>query len=131
MATLIESLSALAIFAIGASASATWLAQSTVRSSQASARVSALAVATDMEARLRANPRGVGAGDYQYAIPAAFDCSRACSPAEVAAVDLAAFGRDVKRAMGERATGVVTCHGGVCLIRIIWPGGRLEWGMAP
>ena len=131
MATLIESLTALAVFAIGASASATWLAQSTAHTSQASARVRALAIASDMEARLRAHRAGVHAGHYRHAIPAKIDCRKACSPAQLAQHDLAAFHAALASAWGPGANGEVACDQGACLIRITWPGGALHWGVAP
>ncbi|KJV34647.1 type IV pilus modification PilV family protein [Luteibacter yeojuensis] len=102
MATLIESLTALAIFAVGASASASWLAQSTHATARASARTRALALATDVEARLRAG----GAAD----------------PAHLRA--------RARQALGGAATGEVTCGPGACLIRLRWPGGALDWGVA-
>ncbi|MGA7440498.1 MAG: hypothetical protein WBW32_20440 [Luteibacter sp.] len=129
MATLIESLTALGIFAIGSSVSATWVGQSSQRSAQAARQLRALVVATDMEARLRANPEGVRAGDYQYAIPASFDCTvKGCLANQIAAVDLAVFHDEVARALGRGATGAVRCDGGRCVIHLRWPGGHLDWG---
>ncbi|UPG91954.1 prepilin-type N-terminal cleavage/methylation domain-containing protein [Luteibacter aegosomaticola] len=131
MATLIESLTAMAVFAIGASASASWVAQSSARSAQAGARLKALAVVTDMEARLRANPEGVRAGDYQYAIPARIQCrSEGCSSRAAAGDDLARFDVAAARAFGPEARGGLRCSEGWCMVRLRWPGGWLDWGVA-
>jgi prepilin-type N-terminal cleavage/methylation domain-containing protein len=132
MATLIESLTAMAVFAIGASASATWVAHSSARSAQAGARLRALAVVTDMEARLRANPEAVRAGDYQYANPAGFNCRfDACSSRALAGDDLARFHGAVARAFGPQARGAPHCSDGRCVVQLRWPAGWLDWGMAP
>jgi Tfp pilus assembly protein PilV len=131
MATLIESLTAAAVFAIGASATATWVAQSSARSTQAGARLRALTVAADMEARLRANPVGVRAGDYHYANPAPSACRLGCAPDQVAAADLAAFQAGLAGALGPGAHGDVACDDHACAVRIRWTGGALDWGVGP
>ncbi|MGN6479610.1 type IV pilus modification PilV family protein [Luteibacter sp.] len=131
MTTLIESLTAAAVFAIGASATATWVAQSSFRSTQAGARVRALTLAADMEARLRANPAGVRAGDYHYANPAPPACRVGCAPGQVASADLAVFQAGLAGALGPGAHGGVACEDNACVIRIRWPGGALDWGVGP
>lgn len=131
MATFIESLTAMAVFAIGASVSATWVAHSSARSAQASARLKALSVVTDMEARLRANPDGVRAGDYRYAIPAQISCRfEGCSSRAAAGDDLARFDDAAVRAFGPAARGGTRCVEGRCMVRLRWPGGWLDWGAA-
>jgi prepilin-type N-terminal cleavage/methylation domain-containing protein len=102
MATLIESLTALAIFAVGASASASWLARSSQAAAHASARTRALAVATDAEARLRAG----------------------------GAPDVPRLRAEARRALGAAATADATCGEAACLVRLRWPGGTLDWGVA-
>jgi hypothetical protein len=131
MATLIESLTALAVFAIGSSVSTTWLAQSVVRTHQADAWLGALAAATELESRLRANPEGVLAGHYHYANPAPVWCVVGCTALAIAADDLYRFGTDIRRALGPGAEGSVRCRDVHCAIRIQWPGGRLVWGDVP
>ncbi|UPG96272.1 hypothetical protein [Luteibacter aegosomatissinici] len=131
MATLIESLTALAVFALGSSVSATWLAQSAVRTHRADAWLGALAAATELETRMRANPEGVLAGHYQYANPAAVWCNGGCTALAIAGDDLYRFSTDIRRALGPGAEGAVRCRAGHCAIRIQWVGGRLVWGDVP
>jgi hypothetical protein len=135
MATLIESLAAMAVFAIGAAGSATWVAHASARSAAAGQRLRALAVATDMESRLRANPEGVRSGDYRYAIPAEISPGPApvagLSIEATAADDLASFQGDIRRALGADARGAVRCAAARCAVVVRWPGGRLDWGVSP
>lgn len=135
MATLIESITAMAVFAIGASSSAAWVAQASARSTGAGQRLRALAIATDMEARLRANPAAVDAGDYRYAIPARLRGGPVGRPGvsvmDIAADDLARFRADIQRELGTRARGDVRCGAGRCTVALRWPGGGLDWHVAP
>jgi len=131
MTTFIESLTAAAVFAIGASVTATWVAQSSALSTQAGVRLRALTLAADMEARLRANPVGVRAGDYHYANPAPAGCRVGCVPGQLAAADLAAFQAELAGALGPGAHGSVACEDHACVVHIRWPGGALDWGVGP
>lgn len=135
MATLIESLAAMAVFAIGAAGSAAWVAHASARSAAAGQRLRALAVATDMESRLRANPEGVRAGDYHYAIPAQINPGpppvAGLSIAATATDDLASFQGDIRRALGARGRGAVRCAAYRCTVVVRWPGGQLDWGVSP
>jgi Tfp pilus assembly protein PilV len=131
MATLIESLTALAVFAVGSSASAVWLAQSITRTHEASTWLHALAEVTELESRLRANPDGVRAGDYHYANPAPISCAIGCSPRAIAQDDLYRFNTDIRRAVGRSAQGFARCVGQHCTVHVRWPSGGLDWGGLP
>ncbi len=61
----------------------------------AAAHADAVLLAHDLMERIRANPAGLAAGAYAFgnAAPASSDCvSGPCSPAEMAAFDLSAWG---------------------------------------
>ena len=131
MATLVESLTALAVFAVGSSVSATWLAQSAVQAQHAEAWLNALGAATELESRLRANPEGVRNGDYQYANPAPTRCSGGCQASAIAGDDLYRFRADIRRALGADARGYAQCRALHCTVHVRWPGGRLDWGGLP
>ncbi|QWT21826.1 hypothetical protein KPL74_07415 [Bacillus sp. NP157] len=132
MATLIESLTAIAVFAVGSSASAAWLARSTDEVADAGAHRVALGVAVDMAARVRANAHAARAGDYGWPVAAAVgraeaDCRRRCMPDRLARLDLRQFRDNLDLALGRAAQGEVRCAEGECVISIQWASGALAW----
>lgn len=95
--SLIESLVALAVFAIGSASTAAWVAQSMAVDARASRLVAATTIAVSVEARVR-----VGGGT-------------------VSDDDLRVFQAALIRRMGPAASGSVTCEPpAACVIRIAW-----------
>ncbi|MEX1827651.1 prepilin-type N-terminal cleavage/methylation domain-containing protein [Luteibacter sp. CQ10] len=106
--SLIECLVALAIFAIGSAAHATWLAHSLGVHARASRSFAATTVASNLATRMRANLDGVRRGDYT-------------KPANHR--DMTRFRRDLAEHLGPGASGKVDCEPDLsCRIRIDWAG---------
>lgn len=133
--SLIESLVALAIFAIGSASTATSIVHSMAIDSRASRLMAATTIAISLEERMRANRDGVVSGRYAWQgplrprtdIPAtslrASECDIACDSSGLAAHDLHAFRRALSVEMGDAAAGSVVCHtAATCVIRIAWAG---------
>jgi prepilin-type N-terminal cleavage/methylation domain-containing protein len=96
--SLIESLVALAVFAVGSAATATWVAQSMAIDARASRLVAATTIAVSVEARIRAGGGGTVSDD-----------------------DLRVFHAALIRRIGPAASGSVTCEPpAACVIRIAW-----------
>ncbi|WP_426284897.1 type IV pilus modification PilV family protein [Luteibacter sp. E-22] len=107
--SLIESLLALAVFAIGSASVATWVAQSMAIDARASRLVAATTIAVSMEARIRA-----GSGT-------------------VSDEDLRVFHAALKRQVGPAARGSVTCRpAAACAVQIAWATREvLSWPFDP
>lgn len=110
--SLIECLVALAIFAIGSAAHATWQAHSLAMHARASRSFAATTVALNLATRLRAARRRD---------------AREAKPANMPA--LARFEQELRAMVGARATGTVACDpDDSCRIRIAWAGREeLSW----
>ncbi|WP_448097250.1 type IV pilus modification PilV family protein [Luteibacter yeojuensis] len=106
--SLIESLLALAVFAIGSASAATWVAQSIAIDARASRLVAATTIAVSVEARVRASG---GISDD----------------------DLHAFHAALKRQVGSAASGSVICRPpAACAVRIAWARREiLSWSFDP
>lgn len=107
--SLIESLLALAVFAIGSASTATWVAQSIAIDARASRLVAATTIAVSVEARIR-----VGGGT-------------------VSDDDLRVFHAALKQQVGPAASGFVSCRPRAeCAIRIAWATREvLSWPFDP
>ncbi|MDQ0007871.1 prepilin-type N-terminal cleavage/methylation domain-containing protein [Luteibacter jiangsuensis] len=107
--SLIESLVALAVFAIGSASTATWVAQSMAVDARASRLVAATTIAVSLEARIRAGGGTVSDGDLQV------------------------FHAALIRRMGPAARGSVICKPpAACAIRIAWATREvLSWPFDP
>ncbi|MGF6709476.1 prepilin-type N-terminal cleavage/methylation domain-containing protein [Luteibacter sp. W1I16] len=107
--SLIESLVALAVFAIGSASTAAWVAQSMVVDARASRLVAATTIAVSTEARIRA-----GGGS-------------------ISDVDMELFHGALERGMGAAAKGSLTCEvPAPCVIRIAWAKREvLSWSFVP
>src|ERR1700754_358285 len=122
--SLIESLTALAVFAIGSACTATWMLQAMATDAKASRLLAATTAALSLEARMRANRAGVVDGHYASAVTASFasSCDNGCDSAGAAADDLRAFRLALAR-IGKAATGTVRCDTATaCVIRTAWIG---------
>lgn len=132
--SLIESLVALAVFAIGSASTATWMMQSMAIDARASRWVAATTIALSLEARMRVNRDGVIAGDYEWQEPVMRrpqgtqltrprKCDSGCNSSEIAEDDLRAFRLALARGVGAAATASVVCDvSAACEIRIAWAG---------
>lgn len=131
--SLIESLTALAVFAVGAACHGVWTMRSMATHARASRLVAATTIAVSLEVRMRANREGVLAGDYAEDNVVGGRCWTACAPRALAAHDLGAFRAAVARHLGPAATGRVACvDGGGCAIVIGWAGREVvRWEFAP
>jgi prepilin-type N-terminal cleavage/methylation domain-containing protein len=107
--SLIESLVALAVFAIGSASTATWVAQSMAADARASRLLAATTLAVSMEARIRAGGGSISDGD------------------------MALFHGVLERRMGAAAKGSLRCElPAPCLIRIAWAKREvLSWSFVP
>lgn len=126
--SLIESLVALAIFAIGSAATGAWLARSVAIDVEATRSAIATTLGLSLEARMRANERGLDDGHYAYPASLATNCAEACDAAALAAADMAWFRRAVTERLAANTQTVVRCNAGECVIRVD-DGGRtvLDW----
>jgi prepilin-type N-terminal cleavage/methylation domain-containing protein len=130
--SLIESLTALAVFAVGATCHATWAAQSMMTHARASRLVAATTIAVSLEIRMRANAQGVLAGHYE-SDARRLSCASGCDAREIAAADLWLFHRAIGRHLGGAASSRVSCwNGSACTISIFWlDRSVLEWSFHP
>lgn len=104
--SLIECLVALAVFAIGSAAHATWLAHSLGVHARASRSFAATTIALNLATRMRAHPEGMRRGDYTK--PASHR-------------EMTRFRRDLAEYLGPSASGEVDCKPDLsCRIRIAW-----------
>jgi len=121
--SLVECLVAIAVFAVGSSANATWMMQSMATHARASRLVAAVSIAGSLEARLRLNRDAALAGRYGDAARArSVDCAAGCDAAAIAALDLHAFQQALATHIGPAASGAVRCGERACAIRIAWRG---------
>lgn len=130
--SLIESLTALAIFVLGSACHATWIAQSVTVHARASRLIAATTIALSLEARMRVNREGALAGYYEsdaQDLSCAIDCDRR----EVAAADLWLFHKAIDRHVGAGASSRVACGAtSECRISIDWLGRPvLDWSFRP
>lgn len=124
--SLIESLTALAVFAIGSACTVTWMAQSMATHARATRLMAATTAAVSLEARMHANRAAIRGGHYASKVTAKASstpsCDNGCDSAGVAADDLRAFQLALGR-MGVAATGSVRCDVDMtCVIRVAWSG---------
>lgn len=132
-ASLIESLVALAVFAIGSACTATWLGWTIAVDARASRSVAATIAVANLLERIRANPGGIAEGHYRadgahsprwesVYIPST-ECERGCDAAGIAADDIARFHASLAAWMGESAQGTADCSPLIgCDIRVTWQG---------
>lgn len=130
--SLIESLTALAVFAVGAACHATWVMHSMATHARASRLVATTTIAVSLEMRMRANSEGVLASYYE-STRQNLSCVAGCDAREIAAADLWLFHAAIDRHLGAAASSRVACqpdHG--CTISIGWLGRPvLEWTFRP
>jgi type IV pilus assembly protein PilV len=109
--TLLEVMIALVIFSIGLLGLAGLQARGLQSNSTAQNRTTAMILAYDMANRLRANPAGVAAGDYNNldsTNPTAGDCiSAACTAAQMATYDYYEWQQTINNAL-PKGHGTVT-----------------------
>jgi Tfp pilus assembly protein PilV len=118
--SLIESVTALAVFAVGAACNGTWMMQSMATNARASRLIAATTIVVSLEARMRVNRAGVIAGHYDHR-PAVARCLGACDARRRAAGDLRSFHADLMRHIGSSASWNVACgEGSVCTISVAW-----------
>ncbi|HEY4294552.1 hypothetical protein [Luteibacter sp.] len=118
--SLIESLTALAVFTIGSACHSTWTMQSMATHARASRLMAATTIVVSLEARMRANAAGVTAGHYDDD-QNMMRCSNGCDARERAGDDLRLFHDAVVRHVGPAASAQVACQAGpVCIISIGW-----------
>lgn len=119
--SLIECLVAMAVFAIGSAANATWMMQSMATHARASRLVAAVSIAASLEARMRRNRDAALARRYDDRAHARrVDCSAGCDEDDIAALDLHVFERAMAMHIGPMASGAVRCDDGLCAIDIAW-----------
>lgn len=130
--SLIESLTALAIFAIGSACHAVWIGQSVATHARASRMVAATTIALSLEARMRANREGALAGYYE-SDARDLSCAAGCDRREIAAADLWLFHKAIDRHLGAGASSRVACGpASECSISIAWLGRPvLDWSFRP
>ncbi|WP_079521429.1 MULTISPECIES: type II secretion system protein [Rhodanobacteraceae] len=123
-ASLIESLVALAVFAIGSAATGTWFSTSIEADAKASRLMAAVSAIADLRERMHANPAGVASGHY-HGVTARRSpgCGNGCAPAELAMDDLDRFDRTLHEQLGPPARHMLHCMDrSVCVVRISWDG---------
>jgi len=130
--SLIESLTALAVFAVGAACHATWTMQSMATHARASRLVAATTIAVSLEIRMRANAQGVLAGHYE-SDARRLSCAAGCSAREIAEADLWLFHEAIKNHLGGAASSRVSCRHEIgCTISIAWLDRPvLDWSFRP
>lgn len=130
--SLIESLTALAVFAIGSACNATWIAQSMMVHAHASRLIAATTIALSLEARMRVNREGALAGYYEDDARS-LSCAAGCHRREIAAADLWLFHKAIDRHLGAGASSRVACGpANECTISIAWLGRPvLDWSFRP
>jgi type II secretory pathway pseudopilin PulG len=126
---LIESLVAMAVFAIGSAATGAWFMQSMAQGARASRMMAATVIAVSLEGRLRANRPAAVDGHYRKGPGATQDCANGCNSRELASDDMIRFHRMLRERLGDGATGDVGCDAyGRCIIVIQWrTRERLTW----
>ena len=118
-ASLIESLTALSVFAVGSAASGAWFHASIAMDAAASRTMATVTAMADLRERMRVNPLGVSGGAYNVTRPSLVDCAAGCTPAQLAADDLARFRADLHRHVGSSAVSVVRCEATTgCVVRV-------------
>jgi Tfp pilus assembly protein PilV len=118
-ASLIESLTALSVFAVGSAASGAWFHASMETDAAASRTMAALAAVADLRERMHANTPGVSGGYYNAAAPMIVGCVAGCAPAQLAADDLTRFRRRLDREVGPSASSYVRCEDATrCAVRV-------------
>ena len=130
--SLIESLAALAVFAIGSACHGTWTMQSMAIHARASRLLAATTAVASLEVRMRANKEGVVAGHYDDD-ESMLSCSEACDTRERAGDDLRLFRMAVARHVGPAASTRVACRlGPVCVVSIGWMDSAIvDWTFHP
>lgn len=123
-ASLIESLVALAVFAIGSAATGTWFSTCIEADAKASRIMAAVSAIADLRERMHSNPIGVASGDYNGALGhRSPGCGNGCAPAELAMDDLDRFARLLHEQLGRPARHTLHCMDrSVCVVRISWDG---------
>lgn len=131
--SLIESLTALAVFAIGSACHSMWMMQSMATHARASRLIAATTIAVSLEMRMRANRGGVIDGDYVDDNVGNNRCSRPCDARARAADDLRSFRVQLSHRVGAAASGDVSCVAGPrCTISIAWLDREiLAWNFRP
>jgi prepilin-type N-terminal cleavage/methylation domain-containing protein len=121
--SLIESLVAMAVFAVGSAASGAWFAASMGVDARASRRVAAAHAVADLRERMAANREGVAAGYYASPVPALPNCEEGCMADALAADDLRRFRDALRRQVGPAAAHTWHCEGmAACRVRVTWQG---------
>lgn len=130
--SLVESLVAMSVFSIGSAATGAWFVQVLVADARMSRLLAAEAVASDLQARMRANEKGASAGGYAVSSSGSA-CVRGCDAVALAGDDMRRFHEAVARQLGPRAYGDVYCEArGKCVLRIVWAGQEvLAWQLEP
>lgn len=118
-ASLIESLTALSVFAVGSAASGAWFHASMAMDAAASRTMATVTAIADLRERMRANPLGVSGGSYNATTPSIADCAAGCTPVQLAADDLARFRASLRRHVGSSTVSVVRCEDiSGCVVRV-------------
>ncbi|WP_185754335.1 hypothetical protein [Luteibacter sp. 9135] len=118
-ASLIESLTALSVFAVGSAASGAWFHASMAMDAAASRTMATVTAIADLRERMRANPLGVSGGSYNATTPSDAGCAGGCTPDQLAADDLARFRASLRRHVGSSTASVVRCEDiSGCLVRV-------------
>lgn len=117
--TLIEVLVAMLIFSIGLMGVAALFIMAARSNHAAYLRTQVTFLAQNMADRMRANPMGVWAGDYNGAYPDASrqDCSAGCTPRQLAAHDRGVWSSELHTFLPAKAKARITCsHRGVAYV---------------
>lgn len=121
--SLVESLVAVAVFAVGSAASGAWFAASMGVDARASRLVAATHAVADLRERMAANRGGVEAGYYANPTPASSSCEHGCAADALAADDLKRFREALREQIGPAVGYDWHCEGmAVCRVRVSWQG---------
>lgn len=122
--TLLEVMIALVIFSIGLLGLAGLQARGLQSNTMAQYRTTAMILAYDMADRIRANPAGVAAGNYNSldnANPAAGDCiNNTCSAAQMAAYDYYEWQQSANNALPSGHGTVTGAPGSPFTVTVMW-----------
>lgn len=118
-ASLVESLVALSVFAVGSAATGTWFSRSMHSDVSATQTMAAVSAIADLRERMRANPRAVAQGDYDAPARHAPGCTMGCTEAELAVDDRARFARTLRDTIGPSVTHALRCEADArCVVRV-------------
>jgi prepilin-type N-terminal cleavage/methylation domain-containing protein len=119
-ASLIESLVALSVFAIGSAATSVWFASSMETNADTSRVMATVAAIADLRERMHANPLGVAAGDYNATSIGSSGCAAGCAASDLAADDLQRFTNTLREHVGYPVSHTLRCGvGSLCHVRVV------------